>query len=70
MKHVLVLGGHPIEYELTRKRVKNINIRVRADGTVGVSAPHRVTDQEVETILVSRGDFILGALEKFSALAQ
>lgn len=70
MKHVLVLGGRPIEYELTRKRVKNINIRVRADGTVGVSAPHRVTDQEVETILVSRGDFILGALEKFSALAQ
>lgn len=70
MKHVLVLEGRSVEYTLTRKSVKNINIRVRADGMVGVSAPHRVTDQEVETILVSRGDFILGALEKFSALAQ
>lgn len=67
MKHVLVLGGRSVEYTLTRKSVKNINIRVRADGTVGVSAPYRVTDQEVETILVSRGDFILNALEKFAA---
>ena len=70
MKHLLVLRGHQVEYALTRKPVKNINIRVRSDGTVGVSAPHRVTDQQVEEILVSRADFILGALEKFSALAQ
>ena len=30
-------GG--IQYELTRKRVKNLNIRVREDGTVAVSIP-------------------------------
>ena len=32
-------GG--VEYELTRKRVRNINLRVRADGTVAVSAPRK-----------------------------
>ena len=32
-------GG--IQYELTRKRVKNLNIRVREDGTVAVSMAHR-----------------------------
>lgn len=67
MNRVLDLGGRPVEYTLTRKSVKNINIRVRADGTVGVSAPHRVSDRAVEEILVRRGDFILNALEKFAA---
>ena len=32
-------GG--IRYELTRKKVKNLNIRVREDGTVAVSVPLR-----------------------------
>jgi predicted metal-dependent hydrolase len=30
-------GG--VRYEFKRKRVKNINLRVRADGSVAVSAP-------------------------------
>ncbi|MEI3250797.1 MAG: hypothetical protein V8R95_10470 [Faecalibacterium sp.] len=34
-------GG--IQYELTRKRVKNLNIRVREDGTVAVSIPLRTS---------------------------
>ena len=34
-------GG--IRYELTRKKVKNLNIRVREDGTVAVSVPLRTS---------------------------
>lgn len=34
-------GG--IEYELTRKAVKNLNLRLRPDGSVTVSIPKRVT---------------------------
>ena len=30
----IVLNGHDIEYELQRKQVKNINLRIRQDGTV------------------------------------
>ena len=34
-----IAGG--VEYELTRRRVRNLNIRVRTDGSVAVSAPRR-----------------------------
>ena len=34
-------GG--VRYEFKRKRVKNINLRVRADGSVAVSAPLGIT---------------------------
>ena len=40
-------GG--IEYELTRKAVKNLNLRLRPDGSVTVSIPKRVTLAEDET---------------------
>ena len=30
----IVLNGQDIEYELQRKQVKNINLRIRQDGTV------------------------------------
>ena len=34
-----IAGG--VEYELTRRRVRNLNIRVRTDGSVAVSARRR-----------------------------
>ena len=52
------------------QQVLNVNIRVRADGTVAVSAPQRVSQRQIESILISRGDFILNALEKYAALEQ
>ncbi|MBR5534887.1 MAG: M48 family metallopeptidase [Ruminiclostridium sp.] len=70
MQQILHINGRPIAYELTYKKVKNVNIRVRADGTVSVSAPQRVTRAQIQAILTQRGDFILGALEKCAALEQ
>ena len=34
-------GGRTVTYTLTRKRVKNLNLRVRPDGSVAVSAAQR-----------------------------
>lgn len=68
MKRTIQLGDRTVVYELTRKAVKNINIRVRADGSVGVSAGRWVTVRQIEEILQSRAGFILGALEKFAAM--
>ena len=70
MNGLLTLKGRQVPYVLTHKRVKNVNIRVKADGTVWVSAPHRVSQAQVETILSQRADFILDALEKYAALEQ
>ena len=70
MTGILTLHGRQITYELTYKKVKNVNIRVKADGSVTVSAPQRVSQRQVEAILTQRADFILGALEKYAALDQ
>ena len=45
-------GG--IQYELTRKRVKNLNIRVREDGTVAVSVPLRTSAEAARERAVRR----------------
>ena len=63
MKHLLFLDGKPIEYTLERKRVKNINLRVRG-GEVIVSAARWVPRSVIERFLLSRGEMILRALER------
>lgn len=52
-------GGVP--YEFTRKRVKNINVRVRRDGTVAVSAPLRAPLADVERFLASKKNWLAQA---------
>lgn len=57
------LNGRAVLYELTRKKVKNINLRVRRDGSVAVSAGKRVSLDEIEGFMRSKADAILRALE-------
>ena len=45
-------GG--VRYEFKRKRVKNINLRVRADGSVAVSAPLGAPLAQVEAFVAGR----------------
>lgn len=60
----IVINGQLIEYELTRKRVKNINLRIRGDGTIAVSCSPRTSEERVESFIRSNSDFILRALTK------
>lgn len=48
-----------IPYTLTRKRVRNLNLRVRADGTVAVSAPARMSMAYVEGFLAEKSGWIV-----------
>ena len=63
MKRTIYLNGIPTVYTLERKRVKNVNLRVRG-GEVFVSAPRWVPSAMIEGFLRERADFILGALER------
>ena len=63
MKRTISLNGIPTAYTLERKRVKNVNLRVRG-GEVFVSAPRWVPSAMIEGFLRERADFILGALER------
>lgn len=53
-----------ISFELERKRVRNINLRVRADGTVHVSVPYRVSYAEAEEFVRSNCRFVFSAVER------
>ena len=59
------LNGVSLEYELEYKKVKNVNLRIKSDGTVHVSASRRVSVRFIEDFMRSKADFILNALEKF-----
>jgi len=63
MRRVLVDHG-TIEYELTYKRVKNLNLRVGATGEIRVSAPHRTPPERVDAFVRSRSAWIVTATER------
>ena len=67
MKTITLPDGRELTYELTRKRVKNINFRAKENGIVAVSANSRATVREIESFLIQRADFFLNAFEKLKA---
>ncbi len=60
------LGGHEITYECTRKKIKNVNLRVHSDGKLLVSAPFFVSDQQIDDIIREKEAFVLHALSRFA----
>ena len=50
----ILLGDRLIQYDLQRKKVKNINIRVKRDLTVHVSASPKVSQKRIEEITRER----------------
>ncbi|MBD5112841.1 MAG: M48 family metallopeptidase [Ruminococcaceae bacterium] len=64
MKTITLPNGQTLTYELTRKRVKNVNFRAKGDGIVHISANPRVTVKEIENFLIQRADFFLNAFDK------
>lgn len=66
----IVLDGKWVEYELQRKDVKNINLRIKADRTIFVSANPRVPDEVIEEFIRSKSDYILKALAHYEKLAR
>ena len=59
-----------LTYELERKAVKNLNLRVRRDGTVHLSIPRRTTMADVEVFLVNHEDWILQAMTRMEKRAE
>lgn len=55
-------GAHSFSYELTRKTVKNINLRIRRDGSIHVSAPAFVSKDQIDTFLLRETPFIIKTL--------
>ena len=60
----LEVNGRIIEYELTRKKVKNINMRIGAESVIKVSASNRATIEMIEKALIKNAGYIFKAQEK------
>ena len=59
-----------ITYTLMRKKVKNINLRIKEDKTIVVSASRNVPVSYIDDVVLSKGSFILNTLEKFDKRIQ
>ena len=70
MKCTLQRGNVTLEYEFAPKRVKNINLRVRGDGSVTVSAPRWVGKAQVEAFLLERWEWLQAAQNRTKDRAQ
>lgn len=53
-----------IEYQLTYKKVKNLNMRLHADSTIHVSAPKRVPLSEIDRFVASKEQWIMRAKKR------
>ena len=63
----VIVGGQKIVFHLERKPVKNLNLRIRWDGSVFVSASRAVQYAEIDRFVRSRSRYILTAIQKFEA---
>lgn len=59
-----------LSYTLIRKPVKNINLRVKPEGVVVVSANRRVPAAYIDAFVQSKQEFIWQALARFAVLEK
>ena len=64
------LNGREICYNLERKNVKNINLRIKADQSIYLSANLYMSDDIIEAFLKSKADYILRALDHYADIAK
>ena len=70
MVRVVESGGNVVRYVLERKNVKNVNLRIRADQSVFVSAAREVPAKEVDAFVRQKGEYILRCLKRFRERAN
>ncbi len=54
-----VYKNNMIEYQLSRNAKRNVNFRIKGDGTVCVSAPQRISNRELSKLLNDKAEWII-----------
>lgn len=70
IKRSVIAEGRKICYQLERKNVKNLNLRVRKDGSVFVSVNEMVPCEEIDLFIHSKASYILKAIDHFREMAK
>lgn len=63
----LHIENNDIHYVIIRKPVKNINIRVKSDGFVYISANNSISEKYIVDLLLSKKEFILSSLKEIES---
>lgn len=64
MNQIVLPNGETVGYQLTKKNIKNINLRITPDGSVLVSAPFSVRQSRLHSFLQDKASWIQASLEK------
>lgn len=61
------INGDAMEYQITRKRIKNFILRIYPDLKIAVSAPISASDRDIEKFISSKREWIEKTLEKIKS---
>jgi len=70
MKKIIYLDGRKVAYDLDRKKVKNINLRIRFDCSIYVSANDDTPINKIEDFMRDKSAYILSALDKYKKISK
>lgn len=65
MKNDFSYNGKIIQYEIIRKDVKSINIRVKPNGEVVVSCNNGINEKTIELLMLKKANWILKTIEQY-----
>lgn len=63
-QHTVIYEGELIIFQLSRKPVKNVNLRIRSDFSIAVSASPKVPLPFIESIVLKKAPWILNTLKR------
>lgn len=70
MTKEIILNNKKIKYELNIKNVKNLNLRIKPDGTISVSVNNRISQERINLFLIEHSDFVFNALKKYEEISK
>ncbi len=69
-RRCVTASGYDVTYELVRKQIKRINLRVKQDGQIYVSAPLREPLERIDDFVISCEELIKRGRLRFQALEE
>lgn len=69
-ERTILYAGAPLRYLLEQKPVKNLNLRIRRDGSVFVSAHPAISVERIDAFVAGKGGYIRSAQKRFQEMAQ
>lgn len=70
LERTILYAGAPLRYLLEQKPVKNLNLRIRRDGSVFVSAHPAISIERIDAFVAGKGGYIRSAQKRFQEMAQ